>query len=396
MTNPFQVHLADNASQAAPLGLWLADCERRGTPVAVALRDRQKKLCLATRDDAWVLDFKSDASPLLAGVLRSHIIDGNNLRFLARNITKDLREICTYMSKVLGTTPLSLFTNLAPYFVGDLTSAAHCINQVVTPMNKFTSIENDAFEVALLEPQYAHGIAAYYQKIGLPFARLQAESWLVPKKPAEWWVSYEHLWVRVLAFYTGDPTLGWAFVERRNPFEVIGKMFKCSEHEAELRLLWQVCGRDMSVFVNRFSTRASELPDDLTSWNDQLDRSMPATAMACHQMKQAYFDTHYAETLYKRQLKRGSDYGEAVAFRIFGTVEDIINVAAVAFWNNRPTSDVMITKIEGGPDASLIRVLGIGPQVGVRHQWSESMKQLSSLGNPLGSTLTLNPQVVQV
>lgn len=393
MNNPFETHQVNSLAEVGPFAEWLSGTARAEQKVAIALRERQKKIAFSTRDDCWIVDLKSPAAPFVFGILRTQIIDHNQIKLVARDLYQDLVDLSKILAPLLGFTPNNVFQNLAPAFVGDLTSAAHVINQTVTPKNKMRLVEHDAYDVALLEEQYGIGIVPYYEKVGLPFAKLQAEAVVNPKRAPEWWVTYQYLWIRVLAYYTGDATLVWSFAEGRDPLESIQNVIHCeSREQAEALLLWQACGRDIAVFRTRFAALIPLLPDSLPVWANIMDKALPSLSVACGQMQQAYQESRSVETLYKRKLRPGNPAGEAVAFRVFGTVEDLLNVAAVTFWNNRPTTDVLISYFDG--TIGTTRIGGVGPQRGVE-AWTQQLKPLSTLANPLGPSLELHPIVTQ-
>lgn len=391
MNNLFQTHAVDNAGEVAAFSEWLTNCARLDQEVAVAAR--KTKLAFSTREDVWVINLKAECAPLSIGVLRTHLIDQAQLKFAARDLYILLIDLSKLLGPLFNMAPTSVLFHLSSAFVADLTGAAVAINQTVTPQNKFRLIEHDAYEVALLEPQYSHDAPAYYNKIAIPFAKLQAETTLHKPGQAEWFVSYDRLWIKVLAFYTGDPTLMWALVEDRDPVEAVGKLIKADTYEdAENLLLWQACGRDMDCFSKRFPGQIDALPENLNEYSEKFNRSLPALSMAVAQMKQAYYETRTVETRYGRRLRPGHPHGEAVAFRVFGTVEDIVGVAAVTFWQNRPASDIMLTQFAGGLDT--VRISGVGPKHG-QELWLQELKPLSTLADPLGQ-VALRPNVVQL
>ena len=392
----FQTRQVDKLAEVAPFASWLMEVAHRGDIIAVSLRDRQKKMAFATRDEAWVLDFKSPAGLIAAGILRTQLVDHNQLRFATRNLAVDLRDMTRYLADLLEMPLTEVWAHLSPVCVADLTRAAACVNQPVTPRSKFKSAEHDAYEVALLEPQYATGIADLYQKVGIPMSKLVAETSLFKRKDEaiSWWVSYDLMWLRVFTFYSGDPTLTWAFHEGQDPFEVVGKMLQLPPATAETLLLWQACGREMGVFQKRFPHLV--LPDDMVGWEEKMLRAMPVLHNAVSGMTRAYWESRSVETRYRRRLRSGNPLGEAVAFRIFGTVEDLVGVAAVSFWNNRTTNDILITQIEGGPAETTIRIAGVGPKgEAATWDWIQILKTTAPLASPLGQ-LSLKPTVTRV
>src|SRR3990167_575115 len=387
----YQLHTVNKLAEIAPFGEWLIDMSQRDELVGVALRERQEKLAFSTREDGWILDLKSVAGPLALGVLRTQLLNQSQLKLAARNLASDLSALCKFLASQLDVSEHMVYLSASPAFVADLTSAAKCINQTVTPAGKFRNIEHDAYEIALLEPQFAHGICPYYQKIGIPLAKAVAETALTKKGgDADWWVTYEHLWVKVLAFYTGDPTLTWALHEGRDPIETIAAMLKVPPEMAENLLLCQTCGRDMASYTRRFR---AELPDDLDTWLLAFDRALPSLSAACAGMQRAYWERRTITTLYGRTLRPGNPMGEAVAFRVFGTVEDIIGIAATTFWNNRTSNDILLTRLDGGPAANIIRVCGVGPKDSEKYEWQRTLKTLAPPADPLGAGL-LKPTLV--
>jgi len=363
-----------------------------GARLAFAVRPSRKLLAFSTLEEGWVLDLQSSAAPILAGVLRAQMLDREGAVLIARDLVADLQDFCRLISPLTGLTTAELYRRVAPVCRGDLLQAGLVSGQPVLSRKAFKSIEDDAYEVALLLPQYEHAIGPYYEKAGVPFAKLQAESLLLKanEKPLHWWVSYPEVWLRVLAHWSGDPTMKRAFLDRRDLLGTMAGLIETTPDKAEALLLWQCCGREMAVLEQRMPEIISALPNDLDAWGNKLDRAFPVLVGTCQQMIQAYWESRSAHTLYGRKLSPGRNLGEAVAWRIFGTVEDIVVVAAVTLWQNRPSSDVVIGKIEGGPAASLIRIGGSG---GPSYSWLALLNQLAPLANPL--SIPLDPSVIE-
>ena len=184
-----------------------------------------------------------------------------------------------------------------------------------------------------------------------------------------------------------------AFLDHRDLLGTMAGLIETTPDKAEALLLWQCCGREMAVLEHKMPEVVSTLPSDLEAWGDKLDRAFPVLVGTCQQMMQAYWESRSAHTLYGRRLPTGFHQGEAVAWTIFGTVEDIVVVAAVTYWQNRLAPDLLISKIEGGPAASLIRIGGSFGKANVG-LWSQLLNQLAPLANPLA--IPLEPMVVLV
>lgn len=400
----FTTHHVTKPGDVPGFGRWLETRVRTGELLGTAVRERSQKLALSGLDDCYVVDLK--ACPIALGVVRAQMIDnpGPGFGLLMRNTAIDLPEMSKMLGRAFDMPAMDICRRLSPNIRGDMTAAAHVINQTVTRAGKFRQLEHNAYEIALILPQYEMGIAPYYRRVGLPLALLTAEQALAGRVDAEWWVTYNWLWLRVLAAFSGDPTLVFIFHDERDPLEVLSKLLNKSEREAELMMLWQACGRDMFVVEKRFPSLLREMADGPQEWGGILDMSMPSLSAACAAMAKTYGQpwnsplgfggSAATTTLFKRHLRPGQPMGEGVAFRVFGTVEEIVSVAAVTFWQNRATLDVLIRKVEGGPAEETIRVIGSGPAEG-KHQWLNELKDLAPLAAPLGPELDLRPIVTQ-
>lgn len=379
---------------------WLVGRAHAGEALGLAVRDRSRKLAFSGMDDCYVVDMKNN--PIAAGVLRAVLLEQKQLQLMLRNVAADLPELCRLLASTWDMKPIDVFRELHTQVASDMTAAAHVINQNVTKPGKFRQLEQNAYEIALVAPQYESGIAPYYSRVGLPLAKLTAEQALAGKVEATWWVTYNNLWLRVMAYYSGDPTLRWMFFNDQRPFETLGKLFKCEDREAELMMLWIACGRDMDTVAQRFPSLPREMADGPQDWGRTIDRALPMLSSATMDMKRAYFDMASTggmkhstiTTLYGRRLRPGASPGEGVAFRVFGTVEDLVSVAAVTFWTNRVTNDILIRRAEGGPAEETVRVIGSGPRED-RNSWMNQLRELATLATPLGAELSLNPIVTQ-
>lgn len=385
----FELRTVTTPGDVRLLGDWLLLQAKTSETVSIAVKKRPKKIAISTRDEAWVIDSKLPIAELAIPVLRDRLVEGR-IRLMFRTTRLDLPQLVRYLGGDLGMLQL-----LSKVTVGDLTSAAACINQPVTEPQKFKRIDHDAFEIALLEPQYVQsGMPKYYEKVGLPVSKLHAEADFTGTVKPAWFVEYPDLWIKVLAYYTQDPTLLYDIVDGTDIRQTVARIFHVTPEEAELLLLWCACGFDTDTFRQRFGNRTRDLPENLPEWRAHISRKLPNLYNNIESMKRSYEQLRVANTLYDRRLRPGHSSGDAVAFRIFGTAEDIINVAAATYWTNRPTSDTMIIGIS--ELANSWRVLGVGPGNEVENQaWLTYLKTLAPLADPLGQ-IALRPQVMSV
>lgn len=386
--NPFKLHEVKSINEAGDFAAWLAFVAEQG-PVAIAFKSRAKKIAVSTIDDCYVIDLKTIP---MAGLVLANALMLGRLNFVLRNSADDLAEMAEWVSGMTSQTVDFVFRQFEESLVGDLYSAAYCINQIVTPHNKFQRVDQDAYEIVLTLGHYTHSIIPYYEKVGLPYAKLRAEAKAREAKSVEWFVTYPDLWVRVLAFFTGDPTLAWSLNQTDDVYDTIGRVFGQDRDFGKLVLTWAASGMEITTFRKRFKSDA--LPDDLEAFNTEISRRMPNLVLGVNATKTEYLNRRRTQTRYGRELRPGQDAGEAVAHAIFGTADDITAIAAVALWTNRTDRSIMITGIgaeSGSPES--IRISGCGPELVRRPQWLQEIRELADLENPL-LEIALAPLIV--
>ncbi len=372
-----------------PFGQWLLDSCRNDGSVSVVLRE--ETLAFGSPTSVWTFPLGNEpVMEVLLAVLRANVIDLPQVSFVARDLFVDLVALCQALAPLLGISERQAYLSLAPVFDGDLTSAARVLGHKPESHEDYAAIEDDAYAIAVHEKQFSLGAPKYYEAISLPFAKLQAEGKLSGQAKASWWVSYENLWLRVLAHMTGDPLFLGALREDHSVIAVVMRSLECDAEAAQALLIWQVYGRDVDAMVRHLPEIVDKLPSELPSWGLRLDRKFPALCASLSAMQSSYWQNRGANTLYGRRLRPGQTLGEATAWMVFGTVEDIIANAAVTLWKNRTSPDIIITLISGGPAAPVLRVGGTGGGA----QWSYMAKELAPLGNPL-KTVPLRPTYVE-
>lgn len=387
MADAFETHTATTFVECADLIQWFVERGKAGDRIAIAFKPRSKKIAFATKDDAWVVDFKS--IPVAAQLIARQLMSGAGFRLDFRKTSEDLPELVKWLSDACSLSVTNVLQELEPKLEGDLHMAAYCIDQAVTPHKKFLKVEHDAYEVALMLPQYEYNIIPFYAKIGLPLSRCLAETALLKPESTDWWITYPMLWARVLAYETSDPTLQWAFTQSRDVCETVGAMFQAGPEYGRLVLCWAACGMDIYSFKARFKTET--LPDNLEDWNLEIRRHLPNMVLGIEEMKAHYVENKGVKTRYQRFLRPGQRASEAVCHIVLGTAEDIAAVAAVACWTNRAGRGTLIKDIAGGAGSESVRISGT---VEKREQgtWIRVLSELAELGGPLGP-VNLNPIV---
>lgn len=379
------------------LANWLR-LNSHGPDKAISMAYHPKRgagvIALANRDEVVSVSLGGPFEEAILGPLRSTMLDQNLMEVRYRDMYLDLVDFTRLFSKKFKMDEEDVFNRLSPFAVGDLRSAANVIGLQTVEKKRIRSAADDAYEIALYEPQYAHNISQYYSKVSLPFARLQAEATLLTDKgKKDWFVSYPQLWLRVFTHFTADPTLTWAFTQERDILETVSGVLEVTPVQAEALLFWQAHGRDLSALSARFPKVVDDLPANLPWYATELDKHFPVLVSGVLRMQQQYIDTRASHTLYGRMLRFGPPPGEAAAFKIFGTVEDILSVSMVSLWQNRIAADIRIAGVEGGPSDSVIRINGVGPTAG-KDYWTRVLTDISPLNNPI--TIPLAPTAVMI
>jgi len=364
-------------------------------PVGVAVDEEQ--VILAQEKDVYILPRRGDGD-YARFALAAAIMGASPPRLVAL----DAAETLVGLMHALGEPyPAGeFFLRLSMCMLGDLQACAH--NTGGAPAPTGLSLQDQAFTARLLEPQLQFESPPYYFAVSIPLARLRAEWRLFgPDAPPDWWVSYSDLWLHVLRRYTGDPTLEWLFTGGHDPLTGLAGLFEWPPDVTKAVLLWHICGRSVDVMAGVDASLVDRLPDNLPAVGDQWNKRLPSLWLGIINLMQAYQRDRLARTLYGRKLHGGLHPGVASAHTILGTVQDIMEVAAVTFGNNRPGPAVMIRDIETDPLSDLLRVTGMGPKnTEEMDRWIETLTDLATLANPLGleplkATVVQPPRVVQ-
>jgi len=375
--------------QLKEMGLHDAD------PVGVAVDDKQ--IVLAQEKDVYIIE-RTGGGDYARFAMAAAIMGASPPRF----VTLDATETLVGLMHALGEPyPAGdFFLRLSMCMLGDLRACAHNTGGAPVPIN--LSLQDQAFTARLLEPQLQFEAPPYYVAVSLPLARLRAEWRLFGlDAPPDWWVSYGSLWLHSLRRYTGDPTLEWLVTSGRDPLVGLAGLFEWTPDVTKAVLLWHICGRSVDVMAGVDPVLVDRLPDNLPAVGDQWNKRLPSLWLGIINLMQAYQRDRLARTLYGRKLHGGLHPGVASAHTILGTVQDLMEVAAVSFHNNRPGPAVMIRDIETDPLSDLLRVYGTGPKnTEENERWIETLTGLATLANPLGleplkATVVQAPREVQ-
>lgn len=396
-TEFFTLVTVDSMGDAANFASFLLNAGRANQKVALYVNTGNASpltLYCATPTEVWQipLDGGLVEYACMAG-FRHQVLEVPNVTFVMRDIYFDLPAVVEFLHVPMDITPEEFMSKILPLIDGDLNVAAQAIGWPAVPHSAFEDGAMDAYGTVTQEEQFSVGAPVYYKRGGLPMAKLQTEGMYNSSK-TEWVVAYDDLWIRVAAHYTGDPTIRWAFEQERNPWAALSKTLDTTVDTAKALLIWHIHGRNLRLLQRDMPDVVDMLPDDLPSWGVRLDRSLPAFCAGISGLQTAYWNNRGAQSLYGRLLRPGKEPGEASAWQIFGAVDDIIVNAAVTLWQNRPSPDIYINSIRGGPTDDTIRIGGELPASG-KEQWEYIVKQLAPAVAKLNSG-PLRPSYLEV
>ena len=386
---PYKVHSTDSTDAIEAFMRWLQEVGvSTADPVGIAVGE--DGLALAQGDVLYLVS-PGEQGQFARSALAAALMGDSPPRLVATNAEDTLVKLSHFLAWIYN--DRELFGRLAQCMIGDLLSCAATVGHA--PAARDLSPPDAAYTARLLEPQYQEEAPPYYVRVSLPLVRLQAE-WRCwgQDATADWWVSYPDLWIRVLTRYTADPTLTWMLSEGQEPVPAIARLFEWPVEQTVAVLLWHICGRSVDVMAEVVPQHIDGLPDDLPAVAGLWDRRLPSLWAGITSLMQGYTQNRLARTLYGRKMRTGQHPGAASAHTILGTTQDIMEVAAVSFWNSRPGPSVMIKRVDSFAVDPVRRVVGVGPQAAEREQWIQTLTALAPLAAPLGM-VSLAPTVVR-
>mgnify|MGYP001566107716 CR=1 FL=1 len=386
----YVLHAPVDVTGAAPFASWLLNASRSKEKVSMLAHEQQWAFCCG--NEVWLVERNSTPFFVMLDSFRRQALDTSGMSFVGADLFNDLIKLSRFLAEPLDSTPRQVYLRLAPLFEGDLWSAARLGDWQET--TDYNDLAQAAYSAARLEEQHSLGAPAYYRKLSIPYAKLQAEAALDERTQAEWRVEYDDLWLRVLCHETGDPLLNSAYAEGRSAFEVVAHALDMDVETARAVLVWQVYGREMDTLQRHFPSLIESLPANLPGVGLRLDKRLAALCAGISSMHQAYWQDRRIETLYGRRLRPGKPMGEASAFRVFGTVEDFIAAVAVTLWQNRTSPDIIINTLPDSLCSDFSRIGGTFPKSS-KDQWMYMLRELAPMNNPFRAG-NLRPQIVEV
>jgi len=378
------------------LGDWL----RTQETVGFALWD-DNRMGFANKNAAWLVELPPSVAlwKVRAAMLKGLLTGREGPLLVTRSIRSVLPKL---LDVIFGTYEPGMHTPerraIAEHFVGDLMLLEYCSGYAVCSQAAFSTPAQDALDCAVIEPQLTVDLGEYYTSVSLPLARHIA---LQPPdgEGRRWQVKYDHLFLRVLASLTGDPTLYRLFVDTpdEDPVDHLANELGIPHVEVLPFLAWVVLDQDEGVLyrLGDIGPLPAE-PEQLV--RDVLDKKLPAIRAWCALESTVYREQQRSETRYGRWTEYPSPVSECFRQRVFGTVQDIIEVALVSLIGEGAQDAHDVSNrwweraiLQGHDDGDMLATVG-DVHIPLEHK----LKVLCQLGYPIAhlgrSGITLNPQ----
>lgn len=350
---------------------------------------RDRAIGFASTEEGWQVelgrhDIVDDA---VKNALRS--LTGNDAPYL---VFQDAAAAVPVLVPLLQEAGVGIdLKGLLRRMVGDLQVLQDCVGRKIE-RGAFQAPSDEAYAALTAEQQWGTGAPAFYRQVGLPWLSQRIYVQSSPPEGVPWRISYDDLFLRVLAHFTREPVLVAAFADKRDPVpEISGRLGLESEGQTIAVMFWAATGFDAVYLSEHHPTAFTLLPDGLVDLRQAIERRFSTLCLnGWIQHREDYTRNRQLQTRYGRWLLWGLPLAEVLAQMWLGSVQDILDVtetSCAGFWGEDPlpvypVAEELLDRV--------IRIRGCAPND--RSKWLSILEGVSHLGNPL--TIPLNPAVI--
>ena len=378
---PFRVVKTDEDLLA--LGEWLQALGNKVEKIPVGISAVGTQLAFATKTQGWLLRPRADgeegeASNLWRNVLKKVL---TTERVSPALVTRDTGSLVAGMGYWLEQNTQHLIPNIIHDMAALEYTTGRATAQGLSPLK-------DALDCAAVGPTLAMEAPKFYHKVAMPLVRHNAGSQNVGdiENKNRWTITYDYLLLRVLTYYTKDPTMILWFQDGKDP---LGEFSNCLEidsrtSEAIPFLLWLVCGEDDTLMARLYPNWMDSMPDAPKLIKAlHIEKKLPNLQMGLMRLLEEYTTGRRAETLYNRRSPWGLRPEELLHFSIMGSVCDILDVLVASLLKHGSENHWLIeAKDKGYPHWLRAQVVGYNGREPM--EWQRELEALSHLNNPLG------------
>ena len=378
---PYQTVKTPDQLQQLVSWLQVLGGEIDKTPVGIAVHGSE--LAFATRDKGWVL--ASPPSEVLQSLFTGLLVtDRASPQLTTRSIPSTVDALL--LGWLLPDANRSL---LIDQFVHDMTVLSYTTGQSIASASSMDALQ-DALDAATVGPMMALEAPRFYMSVGLPVTKYNARAESIEDKENlhRWTLTYDYLLFKLLAHYTRDPTLVKWLLAGKNPAQEFATLMELEVDEAVSFLLWLCCAEDSELMPSAWVAGLPDNPQLLKA--TRINKRIPTLQLGLLKMLEDVTSMRRAITLYGRKSPRGLRPAELLRFQLFGSLDDILDVALASILRSQSKHQWLIpeTTYNHWMRAQLI---GYTEQEPI--EWQRELEEIGELYNPFGGGVSLEPKV---
>lgn len=287
------------------------------------------ELGVANKQASWLVLLEGSVEMhALTSILRQILYTPAGPKF----VTRDLAQLVPWLEAGIVDDPLLKTPDeqkqaLVDHFVGDLTSLAYTTGERIVSNTGFPSAVEDALDTFVCLPQLLVNCPSYYKAVALPNTKFAALG-RITGRGQRFQITYEFLFLKVLAHLSGDPSLRW-MLEQENvdPPGLLAVKLNLPREQVFPFLAWAALGSDTAAVLRVFPELEGGLPEKAHDYQRMtLDKLYPNIRRWVIEEEEEIRARRGCTSLYGRRYK-GDDTTAALYHRVFGSVRDIIEVA---------------------------------------------------------------------
>lgn len=390
---PYRITTVRSVDELMRLGTWLqSQAASSEAPLGIAAQplsvDPGLEIAFASKHEAWHLPEVPPDQEVVRSVLEAALCVRGGPSLVTRDLVPTFDALKVFLH--VGNEELQ---ELLGHFIGSLTDLGYVLGRRVHMAGDFMSAAEDALDVCMTEPQLAIDAPLYYANVALPIAKNTAMGWREPEEgECRFQVTYENLFLRALAFFTGDPTLRRALEDDEDTLEILASKLQIRREQILPFFAWVTLNGDAEAFAFHLPSLRERLPEDPHVVQRMLlDKTMPVVRNWLIEEEQLCLENRGSVTHYGRPSYFGVSPGSALYHRVFGTVRDIIQVAKASLLLGQ-TECLLETGTAWWERASVVGHTQADPLL-----FRQETEHLCALGDPLtrvdGAVIPLEPRV---
>lgn len=359
------------------LGTWMTGLAGREETPPVGVAVAEDALAFANREASWYIHTSAPepTKKVLGGVLAK--VMPLSPYFIARDLRRTTQLLIPWL-QLEGTNP----TYLPGIFIHDLTSLGEALG--APTQQSFEHLVLDALDLAVVGPQLETQAPRYYRAVGLPLAREESLPY-APLPGKRWQVTYDNLFLRVLAHYTREPVLIRLFRDQpeQPPLDWLAD-YTGLDTSVDLLSMLLLLTLDDSLLLLRhyFPDWVEALPSNPALMKHEVfDKKLPVVRLWLAEEAERLRQRPVASSLYGRKSPSGPRQpGELLYHIIFGSIDELLAVFRVSM--GRYDGPTRLQATEPWRRAVLVGYTGREMEM-----FEAEATTLAELGNPLAVPL---------